>query len=75
MGGIGLELIEFEPNLPILAELDELDALGSLSGCGKGVSTLAVALLGSSSSNCSFSSLFGLDLGGFGLVPMMRKLT
>ena len=47
LGGIGLELIEFELNLPLVAELDELDTLGSLGSCGKGVSTLAVALLAS----------------------------
>ncbi|KAM1252460.1 hypothetical protein ACFX13_041303 [Malus domestica] len=62
LDGIGLELTEIGPILPMV------DKLGGVEGYGKVVSFLAMALSCSSSLNCNFLSSFLLDLDGCGSV-------
>ncbi|KAM2919891.1 hypothetical protein COP2_041808 [Malus domestica] len=62
-GGMGLERVEFGTTLP------KLDGVRALEGCGKGCSSLAVALSTSSSSCSSWSSTLWLCLDVFRLAP------
>ncbi|KAM1262903.1 hypothetical protein ACFX13_028641 [Malus domestica] len=67
-GGIGLEVLELGPNLPVLDDLEALE------GWGKGCFTFAVALSYSSSSSSSFLSFFWLDLDIYGSVSTSLPL-
>ena len=70
-GGIGLELINFGPNLPVL---DVLEGLGALEGCGKVGATFTVASSCSTSSCINVSSSFWADVAVLGLVSTILPL-